>query len=176
MRKPALATYMLILISSAQSSGLWSGQHDAITDKIVLGFLDLQEVRFVDAFLKAGVTWGTLRRAHDIAKQRYATEHPFCTRQFATDGCQIVEIARRDGRLEWEETAPRQTIFPPVVAPFLKELEFAKAGELVRWWPLGIQRRVVLDPVRQFGQPIVSEAGVRTEVLFLAVKAGTPVH
>src|SRR6201988_4323876 len=36
---------------SAQSSGLWFGQHEPINDKIVLGFLDLQEVRFVDAFL-----------------------------------------------------------------------------------------------------------------------------
>jgi len=159
---------------STHSPGLWSGQHEPIDDKFVLGFLDLQEVRFVDAFLRAGVSWRVLRRAHEIARQRYATQHPFCTRQFTTDGGQIIEIARRGGRLEWEETAPGQRIFPSVVAPFLKQLEFAKAGELVRWWPLGTQRRVVLDPVRQFGQPIVSTAGVRTEVLFLAVKAGTP--
>jgi uncharacterized protein (DUF433 family) len=139
----------------------------------VLGFLDLQEVRFVDAFLKAGVTWRILRRAHEIAKQRYASQHPFCTRQFATDGSQIIEIARHGGRLEWEETAPGQIVFPAVVAPFLKQLEFTQDGELVRWWPLGDRRRIVLDPARQFGQPIVSEAGVRTEVLFLAVKAGT---
>ena len=89
----------------------------------MLGFLDLQEVRFVDAFLKAGVTWRILRRAHEIAKQRYATQHPFCTRQFTTDGSQIIEIARDAGRLEWEETAPGQRIFPAVVAPFPKQVE-----------------------------------------------------
>jgi hypothetical protein len=40
---------------------LWTGQHRPIDDKIVLGFLDLQEVRFVDAFLNAGVSWRVLR-------------------------------------------------------------------------------------------------------------------
>jgi len=158
---------------STQSSGLWFGQHEPIDDKFVLGFLDLQEVRFVDAFLKAGVTWRMLRRAHEMAKRRYGTEHPFCTRRFTTDGSQIIEMARRGSRLEWEETARGQTVFPAVVAPFLKQLEFAEDGGLVRWWPLGNRRRVVLDPGRQFGQPIVPKAGVRTEVLFLAVKAGT---
>ena len=37
---------------STQSLGLWFGQHEPIDDKFVLGFLDLQEVRFVDAFLR----------------------------------------------------------------------------------------------------------------------------
>jgi len=37
---------------------------------------------------------------------------------------------------------------------------------------LGTERRVVLDPNRQFGQPIVFKSGVRTEILYLAVKNG----
>ena len=31
---------------------------------------------------------------------------------------------------------------------------------------------MVLDPNRQFGQPIVFKSGVRTEILYLAVKNG----
>jgi uncharacterized protein (DUF433 family) len=38
--------------------------------------------------------------------------------------------------------------------------------------PLGTERRVLLDPNRQFGQPIVFKSGVRTEILYLAVKNG----
>ena len=36
---------------------------------IALSFMDLMEVRFVDAFLKKGVRWPTLRKAHDRAKE-----------------------------------------------------------------------------------------------------------
>jgi uncharacterized protein (DUF433 family) len=150
----------------------WTGQHRPIDDKIVLGFLDLQEVRFVDAFLKAGVSWRVLRRAHEIAKSRYGTEHPFCRRQFATDGKHIIERISKDTEVEFEEVVFGQKVFPKVVAPFLRDLKFAPDGQIAEWWPLGTERRVVLDPNRHFGQPIVFKSGVRTEILYLAVKNG----
>jgi uncharacterized protein (DUF433 family)/DNA-binding transcriptional MerR regulator len=155
------------------TGNLWIGQHEPIGDKLVIGFLDLQEIRLIDAFLREGVSWKTLRRAHDLAKEKYGTQHPFCTKRFATDGTQIIELARKDGRIQWEETAFRQTIFPSVVAPFLRDLEFSKTNELIRWWPMGTKRRVALDPAVQFGQPVIFKFGVRTEPLYLAAKAGS---
>jgi uncharacterized protein (DUF433 family) len=159
--------------ASVRSPGLWTGQHEPIDNKIVLGFLDLQEVRFVDAFLKQGVSWPFLRRAHEIAKNRYKTDHPFCTLQFVTDGKHIIEILGESGHAQLEEIVHGQRVFPTVIEPFIRDLEFSQDKRIARWWPLGIKRRVVLDPARQFGQPIVAQAGVPTEVLFLAVKSGT---
>ena len=49
---------------------LWRGELAPIDDKLALGFHDLQEVRFVDAFLKAGVSWNLMREAHTIAKRK----------------------------------------------------------------------------------------------------------
>jgi len=150
----------------ARSSGnLWMGQHEPIDDKLVIGFLDLQEIRLIDAFLNEGVSWKILRAAHDDAKVRYGTQHPFCTKRFATDGSQIIEFARKHGRIHWEETGFRQEIFPSVVAPFLRDLEFSRTDELLRWWPLGAARRVALDPAVQFGQPVIFKFGIRTEPL-----------
>jgi len=48
-------------------------------------------------------------------------------------------------------------------------LEF-QADQLVRWWPLGMRRRVVIDPRRAFGQPIVAKEGVPTAILAGAVQ------
>jgi uncharacterized protein (DUF433 family) len=158
--------------SKSDHPKLWIGQHRPIDDKIVLGFLDLQEVRFVDAFRNAGVSWRILRRAHEIAKSRYGTEHPFCTRQFATDGKQIIERIHNATDVEFEEVVFGQRVFPNVVTPFLRDLKFSPDDQIAEWWPLGTERRVVLDPNRQFGQPIVFKSGVRTEVLYLAVKNG----
>jgi uncharacterized protein (DUF433 family) len=42
---------------------------------------------------------------------------------------------------------------------------------VIRWWPLGEKRLVVLDPTRNFGRPIVARHGVPTEVLASAAKA-----
>jgi uncharacterized protein (DUF433 family) len=152
---------------------LWNGQHSPIDGKLALGFNDLQEIRFVDAFLRQGVTWPTLRRAHLKAKEVYKTQHPFCTLKFVTDGKTIFDSMRSDTHGEYLTDIIRgQRVFPQIVSLFLKELKFSKNEELESWWPLGLNKRVVLDPARQFGQPIVAREGVSTEILYQAVRAG----
>jgi len=152
---------------------LWQGELSPIDDKLALGFLDLQEVRFIDTFLKTGVSWHLLRAAHGVARERYRIEHPFCTRRFVTDGAEILEeIATEPVGIAYEEVVQGQRVFRQVIQPFLRELEFAENDRLVRWWPLGTDRSVVLDPNRQFGQPITARSGVATEILQAATKAG----
>lgn len=156
---------------------LWRGELCPIDDKLALGFLDLQEVRFIDAFLKAGVSWHLLRKAHGIARRRYDIEHPLCTRSFVTDGSHIIEeIAEVSDDIAYEEVVQGQRVFPKVIQPFLRELEFADDDQLVRWWPLGKERAVVLDPCRQFGQPITARSGIATDILREAVTAGQTVE
>ncbi len=158
------------------SSGrLWQGELNPIEDKLSLGFLDLQEVRFINAFLKTGVSWKLLRSAHSVALRRYGIEHPFCTHRFVTDGVEVIEELTTDADgVAYEEVVKGQRVFRQVIQPLLRELEFSK-NELVRWWPLGTDRAVVLDPRRQFGQPITAAAGVATDVLRAASKAGQSV-
>ena len=154
------------------SPPLWQGQWQPIDHNLALGFLDLIEVRFVDAFLKAGISWRTLRQARKRAQETFKVSHPFCTNGFVTDGREIfVELHRETGEPSLLDIVRRQQVFAQIIKPFLKELEFAADSGLVRWWPLGEKRFVVLDPARNFGRPIVDRHGVPTEVLANAVKA-----
>lgn len=164
-------------VAESTSRRLWQGELDPIDDKLALGFLDLQEVRFIDAFLKTGVSWHLLRSVHGLARARYGIEHPFCTRPFVTDGNEIFEeIAKKPEGFDYEEVVRGQRVFPQVTQPFLRELEFSTDDQLVRWWPLGTNRAVVLDPRRQFGQPITACSGVATEILQAAAKVGQTVE
>lgn len=154
------------------SPPLWHGQWEPIDHCLALGFLDLIEIRFVDAFLKAGVSWATLRQARERAEEMFKVTHPFCTNSFVTDGREIfVELHRETGEPSLIEIVQRQAVFAQIIKPFLKELEFVEGSGLVRWWPLGEKRMVVLDPTRNFGRPIVDPHGVPTEVLANAAKA-----
>ena len=156
---------------------LWQGELNPIDEKLALGFQDLQEVRFIDAFLKAGVSWHLLRKAHGVARENYGIEHPFCTRRFVTDGAHIIEeIASGPDAIAYEEVVQSQRVFPQVIRPFLQELEFAEDDQLIRWWPLGTDRAVVLDPNRQFGQPITARFNIATEILQAAAKAGQTIE
>src|SRR5437016_5743884 len=80
------------------SRALWHGQHEPIDGSLALGFLDLIEIRFVDAFLKAGVSWTILRKAHERGAALFKSSHPFCTNRFVTDGREIfVDLQRETG-------------------------------------------------------------------------------
>jgi len=153
---------------------LWNGQLDPIEGSLALGFLDLIEIRFVESFLKAGVSWATLRAAHERGVKMFGCSHPFCTKGFATDGRDIfVKLHKETGEPTLLEIARNQQVFSEITTPFLKELEFDEGDLLVRWRPQTTHNLIVLDPARSFGRPIVSRPGIPTEVLNSALKASS---
>jgi DNA-binding transcriptional MerR regulator/uncharacterized protein (DUF433 family) len=154
------------------SAPVWRKQLDPLHGSLAVGFKDLMEIRFIDAFLDRGVSWKTMRAAHAAAQQKFQTSHPFCTNKFATDGRSVLlQEARAAGDKVLLNLANNQQEFECIVTPFLKELEFTDGTNLVRWWPLGRERQVVVDPARNFGQPSAALAGVPTRVLSRSVKA-----
>jgi uncharacterized protein (DUF433 family) len=153
------------------SDPVWVSQLPHIDDQVAVGFKDLMEIRFVDEFIRLGVSWKTMRMAHQAAKAKLGTDHPFCTHKFKTDGREILlEQAQASGDDCLIDITNDQRQFKRIVMPFLKELEFVDQS-VSRWWPLGKRHLVVVDPARNMGQPTVTRSGVPTRVLANSVKA-----
>lgn len=154
-------------------SPLWKPQLPALDGKAALGFFDLIEVKFVGAFLDQGVSWPMMHKVRERAAELYPeVSHPFCTRQFVTDGRQIfVDLHNETGDASLLEISTRQHVFTEITRPFLKQLEFKGGRVLERWWPMGTDRQIVVDPRKNFGQPTISLAGVPTKVLAESFKA-----
>jgi hypothetical protein len=131
-----------------------------------LDFVDLIELRYVKAFVEAGVSWHVLRAVHARAAAKLHVDHPFATRKFFTDGYAILARIAEPALLE--VIADRRVFSRMVHRYFAGEggLDFDAGGMAVRWWPMGKKRLVVIDPERSFGQPIVSTEGVPTAVLY----------
>jgi uncharacterized protein (DUF433 family) len=161
------------LLRRKSYSPLWNPQLPVIENKVALGFLDLIEVKFVGAFLDRGVSWPMIHKVREKAAALYPTvSHPFCTRQFFTDGQRIfTEVHKETGESSLLEIATDQHVFAEITKPFLKQLEFKEGAILERWWPLGIDGRIMLDPKKNFGQPTVSREGVPTQVLVESFRA-----
>ena len=154
------------------SPAVWSSQLPVIDERLALGFLDLLEVRCVDAFISAGVSWKTMRLAHSQAQNVVGHSHPFCTHRFVTDGHAIfVELRERNDEVALWDMRDLQRVFEKIIRPFLKNVEFDRDRIPQRWWPQGKSHRVALDPRRSFGQPIVFRDGVPTQILARSVKA-----
>src|ERR1700730_1378000 len=155
-----------------RSPAVWNSQLPPIDHAMALGFLDLLEIRAVDAFISAGVSWRDLRRIHNQARQWLGNNHPFCTNRFATDGHTIFLELREENRgvTLWDMRAV-QRVFDKIIRPFLKNVEFDSGKIPRRWWPRGKHRQVALDPRRSFGHPIIFKEGISTRVLARSARA-----
>jgi uncharacterized protein (DUF433 family) len=139
---------------------------DELRSLRVLTFRDLIEIQFVHAFRSEGVSWQTIRVAATKAREITGGDHPFASSSFVTDGETIfAEIVNSTGSNELLDLKNNQMAFRRVMLPSLrKNLEIGRSG-VERLWPLGKKRPVVIDPKRQFGQPITLDEGVPTEIL-----------
>ncbi|MFZ5930087.1 MAG: DUF433 domain-containing protein [Pseudomonadota bacterium] len=145
---------------------------EVIDGYAALSFLDLIEARFVDAFLRQGVSWREIRAASAAASGMLESPHPFATYRFITDGRSIfAEILNHASDPALIHLSGQQYVIKEVLAPSLRKgLEFEN-DNLVRWRPFGGRHPVVLDPKRAFGRPIVEQSGVPTHILACAFKA-----
>lgn len=150
---------------------LWEPQHSDIEDGLEIGFRDLVELRFVKAFLEAGVGLLAIRNCLAYARQCVNDDRPFSTRRFQTDGRTIflesIEKAEASKLLDLKK---QQYVFKQVIERTFKDLDI-EDDTVARWRPYQGRQSIVIDPARAFGQPIASEFGVPTIVLSDAVEA-----
>lgn len=135
---------------------------------IGLDFLDLIELRYLKAFIEAGVSWHVLRGVHERAAAMLRVDHPFATKTFLAEGHAILTRIAEPALLE---IVADRRVFSRMVNRYLaggEGLDFDDSNMAARWWPMGKKRLVVIDPKRSFGQPIVSTEGVPTAVLYKA--------
>lgn len=138
----------------------------------IITFHDLIELMFVSAFRKAGVSWRTIRAAAATAREITDSPHPFSTRRFVTDGEAIfAEVATRVGETDLLNLISRQFAFKRMLLPSLREQLDINEDLAQRWWPMGREKPVILDPNRQFGQPISYQEGIPTAALAAAFQA-----
>jgi uncharacterized protein (DUF433 family) len=160
-------------VAPSFSEKVIEGELPVIDDVLALSFLDLQEARCLEEFRKRGVGWKALRDYHAKARATLGTDHPFSTGQFKTVGRRIMrDFVTEHGDPILLDLAKDQATFREFLQPYLRGLEFLPDSRFpARWFPMAGTRRVVLDPKRAFGHPIVAKRGVQTSILFRAYKA-----
>lgn len=135
-----------------------------------VAFVDLMEVATVSALRKRRFSFKRIRQINAYCRLYLQEPRPLVTQKFKVAGQDIfldadfdvlVDVGREAGMLAWRE----------VLEPFLENVEYE--NELARrWWPLGRERTVVVDPDHGFGLPVVEGTGVRTEIIAERHRAG----
>lgn len=147
-----------------------------------LTFAELLTLRLVRAFRNSGLGLPTIKRVALRAAEDYGFAMPFISRRFRTDGRKVFMELRgeepggeapgiRRHEREMIEVLTGQRAFADVVEPSLFANVDWQDDLASRWWPMGKNGAVVLDPAVAFGAPRIARTGVPTAVLAEAVRA-----
>ena len=151
------------------------GRQDALVfgqstrERTYASFLDLVDMLFVKKFLEHNIPLQTIRKALDEARNILRTQH-FATKKFFTDGSNIYLLV-------YDESSGCDNIIAlmtggqyaisKIIVELSHKIEFDDVIEYAtRWYPLGKNGRIVIDPRISFGRPTIIGRGIATESIY----------
>jgi len=124
---------------------------------------------------EAGVSTRNVLQAHLELSKYYNTAFPFAQRAILegirTTGKKIY-FETNDGIISLDGTKQFKLDF---IRTFFKNLDFDTELIASRFWPLGKNKNIVVDPMRQFGHPVIGATNIFPETLYNLYKAGEPI-
>lgn len=155
----------------SRSEPLWSPELPEVDGQLEVSFRDMIELRFVSAFVGAGIGLLAVRNCLDYARECIGRDRPFSSGRFRTDGKTIfLESLNLANDIKLLDLRKKQYVFKTIVEQTFKDLDIEN-DVVRRWRPFRGKNTIVLDPLRSFGQPIMNASGVPTIVLAEAVAA-----
>ena len=136
------------------------------TDSTYASFLDLIDLLFVKKFLDHGVSLQRIRKALYEAEELIGGHH-FAQRSFFTDGRNIYLQVKENADALLELLSGGQWVIAPVIMELAHQIDFdMPTGFAQRWYPLGPNGLIVLDPRISFGKPTLVGRGVATANIY----------
>lgn len=152
---------------------LWISEYSNL-DEFYLGFRDLIEIRFVIAFVRAGLGKNSVRSLLSKARTFVGHEYPLSTQQFQTDGktlfLEIWDHDREDRAGHTIDVNNGQHVFRSLISPTFKDLDFDQ-GVVSKWHVAGRRKRISIAPEVAFGQPVIDDTGIPTSRILEAYEA-----
>ncbi|MGB3683211.1 MAG: DUF433 domain-containing protein [Rubrobacteraceae bacterium] len=129
-----------------------------------VSFFDLISIKAIDGLRKRGFGARKIRDVVRYCQDELGVDYPFVTLRFKT-GRREVYMHAGDGRL-LEILGGQQgaQAWDQILDPFLRDLDYHN-DFAHRWWPLGKDELVMVDPEYGFGLPVIVGSGLRTELV-----------
>ncbi|MFT4031858.1 MAG: DUF433 domain-containing protein [Siphonobacter sp.] len=150
----------------------WNGRFSATTKisyswgkgrERVVSFQTLIEFYVFFKLRELGISTSKILQAYEVSSRLLKTPFPFASSFLLTDSKRLfVEISEEilitaDASLQYE--------IREVMDGFCKKIEFDTDKLASKFWPLGKEHSVVIDPRKQFGQAIIQGTNILAETL-----------
>lgn len=140
-----------------------------------VSFHTLIEFYILYLLAESGVRTKEVLESHKELTRLYNTYFPFAQKNILekinTDGRKVYiningDILSLDGTKQFNLN---------FIKLFFKNLDFDKELLASRFYPLGRDKNVIIDPKRKFGHPIIGKTNIYPETLYNMYKAGEPI-
>lgn len=141
--------------------------------ELVTNFLTLIEFFTFYQLRQEGVSAQKIVKAHQILSKTFRTKYPFAKSNLLTDGEQVLFNGDAGDIIQADETL--QINIKEAIEPFCKKVDFNEDDIVKRFYPMGKNHSIVIDPKRQFGQPVVGDTNVLAETVYNLYRGGESV-
>jgi uncharacterized protein (DUF433 family) len=147
------------------------------TGEDIVTWGEFVETRLLSEYRTAGVPMVKMRPAVERLRETYHHRYPLAyARPFVQDKELVMEVQESVGlerELRLVLVRNNQLVLADPAQSFYESAQFSAADVVERLRPVSGIPEVVLDPLRQFGEPVVRS--VRTEIIAEQVRAGEPI-
>jgi uncharacterized protein (DUF433 family) len=119
------------------------------------------------------ISTSSIFKAHQDMAEQLNTAYPFASSKLLSDGKSIL-FTMEDGTIV-EADNSRQAVFKQIIEQFCKKIEFSPTDIAERFYPLGKEKHIIVDPHHQFGQPVIEETNILAQTLYELYNAGETV-
>jgi len=122
-----------------------------------------------------GVRTRPLLEGHKILSDIFGSPFPFAMKEvlqnIRTDGKKIYFVVDKECILSLDGSGQLNLCFIDV---FFKNLDFDTKNLALRYWPLGKNNSILIDPERKFGHPVIGNRNITPETIYNHFKGGDP--
>ena len=144
----------------------------SINNSKAVSFHTLIEFYVMMGFAEAGVKTRKVLKAHKELSKMYDSAFPFALKDvlmnIKTDG-KTIYLNSKLGTISLDGTKQFNLNF---INLFFKNLEFNSNEMASRFWPIGKEKSIIVDPERKFGHPVVDGRNIYPETIFKNFKGG----
>ncbi|MCF2490334.1 DUF433 domain-containing protein [Dyadobacter sp. CY347] len=150
------------------------GFSDGFGNELVTNFYTLIEFFAFYQLRQEGVTTQKIIKAHKVLGETFETKYPFAKSNILTDGRHVLFSGKVGEIIRADETL--QITIKEIFEPFCRKIDFNKNDLAERFFPLGKDHSIVIDPKRQFGQPVIGNTNILSESVFNLFRGGESVE
>lgn len=132
-------------------------------------FNALAEGFVIESFRRAGLPMARIRPAIEVLRDEIGLEDALLSEKLRTDG---AEILIENGDRDLVVVRNHQGVFRDVVDEYLQSISYRDGFVEYLRLPTYEHAEVIVDPLRNSGQPTIARLGVRVEDVVSRVRAG----